>query len=518
MRIKPASLPTLFVGLCSVVFLAAQKEPLEPKAGQNAAAAGTYVLSPDKLRDKIQGGWAGQTIGCTYGGPTEFRFKGTFIPDYQPIPWTEGSIPESFERSPGLYDDVYMDLTFVDVFAKQGLDAPAAAFAKAFANAPYPLWHANQMARYNILRGILPPHSGDWLNNPHADDIDFQIEADFAGLMSPGMVNAAAAIADKIGHIMNYGDGWYGGVYIAAMYALAFVSDDIEFVVEEALKAIPAGTAFARAMADVIRWHRENPSDWKEAWFKVQRAWAEDVGCPEGVFSSFDIDAKINCAWVLIGLLYGGGDFGKTLSVSARCGDDSDCNPASAGGILGTLLGYAKIPAFWKSGLAAIEAKPFPYTPLSLADAYRLSYNQALENVRRNGGRVEAARVTINAQPIAAVRKEVGFEGLRPVERRPLDLDLSGEASFRFSGVGFAVNGEAVAAEGQKYVFKVAMTVDDKSFGIVDLPTDPLIRNPTPFWAYGLQRGPHEVRLRVVNPTDKAKIRLQDAVLYAEKN
>jgi len=236
------------------------------------------------------------------------------------------------------------------------------------------------------------------------------------------------------------------------------------------------------------------------------------------VFSSFDIDAKINCAWVLIGLLYGGGDFSKTLSVSARCGDDSDCNPASAGGIVGTLLGYAKIPAFWKSGLAAIEAKPFPYTPLSLADAYRLTYNQALENVRRNGGRVDAARVTITARPIAAVRKEVGFEGLRPVERRPLDLDLSGEASFRFSGVGFAVNGEAVAAEGQKYVFKVAMTVDDKSFGIVDLPTDPLIRNPTPFWAYGLQRGPHEVRLRVVNPTDKAKIRLQDAVLYAEKN
>lgn len=299
----------------------------------------------ETLKDKIRGGWAGQTIGCTFGGPTEFRFKGTFIPDYQPIPWSAEAISSSFKNSPGLYDDVYMDLTFVDIFAKEGLDAPAVDFAKAFANAPYPLWHANQMARYNILRGIMPPQSGDWRNNPHADDIDFQIEADFAGLMSPGLANAAGAICDKIGHIMNYGDGWYGGVYIAAMYALAFVSKDVEYIVEEALKSIPIETPFARTMQDVIRRHKEDPDDWKAAWFKVQRTWAEDVGCPEGVFSSFDIDAKINCAWVLIGLLYGGGDFGKTLDIAARCGDDSDCNPASAGGILGTMLGYEKIPA-----------------------------------------------------------------------------------------------------------------------------------------------------------------------------
>jgi hypothetical protein len=72
---------------------------------------------------------------------------------------------------------------------------------------------------------------GHWKNNPHADDIDFQIEADFAGLMSPGMINASSEISDKIGHIMNYGDGWYGGVFVAAMYTQAFVSNDIKFVV-----------------------------------------------------------------------------------------------------------------------------------------------------------------------------------------------------------------------------------------------------------------------------------------------
>ena len=68
--------------------------------------------------------------------------------------------------------------------------------------------------RYNIFHGIAAPKSGHWINNPHADCIDYQIESDFAGLMCPGMPNTASQISDKIGHIMNYGDGWYGGVYM----------------------------------------------------------------------------------------------------------------------------------------------------------------------------------------------------------------------------------------------------------------------------------------------------------------
>jgi hypothetical protein len=241
-------------------------------------------LTRAELLDKIKGGWTGQVIGCTFGGPTEFRFPGAMIPDYQAIPWDDGRVAALFKTSPGLYDDVYMDLTFVDVMAREGIDAPAASHARAFAGAGYPLWHANQAARYNVLNGLMPPESGHWLNSPHADDIDFQIEADFAGLMSPGMVNAAAVISDRVGHIMNYGDGWYGGVYIAAMYSLAFVSDDVERVVEEALKVLPPESGFARCVRDVVACYRADPSDWKKAWLEVERKWAEDVGCPDFVF------------------------------------------------------------------------------------------------------------------------------------------------------------------------------------------------------------------------------------------
>jgi hypothetical protein len=90
-------------------------------------------------------------------GPYEFQFNGTFIGDYQSLKWYDGYLKNTMINNPGLYDDLYMDLTFVDVFEKYGLDAPVDSFANAFANAGYMLWHANQAARYNLLNGIKPP-------------------------------------------------------------------------------------------------------------------------------------------------------------------------------------------------------------------------------------------------------------------------------------------------------------------------------------------------------------------------
>ena len=173
------------------------------------------TLSKETLMDKIKGAWAGQVIGCTYGGPTEFVYRGRMIEEEKEIPWKDPDYVGNYmRRVPTLYDDIYMDLTFVGVFDRLGIHAPVDSLANAFAHAGYHLWHANQAARYNILRGIRPPMSGHWKNNPHADDIDYQIEADYAGIMAPGMPNAASEISDKVGHIMNYGDGWYGGVYM----------------------------------------------------------------------------------------------------------------------------------------------------------------------------------------------------------------------------------------------------------------------------------------------------------------
>ena len=77
--------------------------------------------------------------------------------------------------------------------------------------------------------------------------------------MAPGMVNSAVDISDRVGHIMNYGDGWYGGVFIASMYALAFVQDDIETIVRQAIDVIPPESDFHQIVMDVIALHVENP-------------------------------------------------------------------------------------------------------------------------------------------------------------------------------------------------------------------------------------------------------------------
>ena len=314
------------------------------------------TLSKDTLFDKVKGAWAGQILGCTYGGPTEFQYLSTMIPDSVVIPWGNGEIKKWFDGGGGLYDDVYVDLTFVETFERCGLDAPVDSFAAAFLAKEYPLCHANQQARYNLLQGLSPHASGYWKNNPHANCLDFQIEADFAGIMSPGMVNNAVDFCDRIGHIMAYGDGWYGGVYVAAMYSLAYVSDDIEYIVTEGLKAIPQQSRFYACMTDVINWHKQYPDDWKKCWEEIEKKWGtNDIACPDGVEVPFNIETYVNGAYIILGLLYGQGDFEKTIDISTRAGQDSDCNPASSGGILGTMLGYNRLPEKYKAEVVTLQ-------------------------------------------------------------------------------------------------------------------------------------------------------------------
>ncbi|HEC84619.1 MAG TPA: ADP-ribosylglycohydrolase family protein, partial [Thioploca sp.] len=77
---------------------------------------------------------------------------------------------------------------------------------------------------------------------------------------------------------------------------------------------------------------------WEAAWEELE---------VEAVKSEWNtaVDVRINGAYVYMGLLYGGGDYWKTMNVSMRCGRDSDCNPSSAVGILGTALGLKNAPA-----------------------------------------------------------------------------------------------------------------------------------------------------------------------------
>ena len=487
----------------------------------DATAQESISIGSDKLKDKIKGGWAGQTIGVTYGAPVEFRFQGTMMNDYQKIKWYDGLLEKSMTEAPGIYDDLYLDITFVEVFEREGLDAPAESHATALANSGYMLWHANQAARYNITHGLVPPSSGHWLNNPHADCIDFQIEADFAGLMSPDMTNTASEICDKIGHIMNYGDGWYGGVFVAAMYSLAFSSNDVQHIVTTALKTIPENTKYHECISDVIKWHKQYPDDWKSTWFEIQKKWTDDIGCPGGVFNPFNIDATVNSAYVVMGLLYGNGNFAKTIEICTRAGQDADCNPSTAGGILGVILGYKGIPDYWKMGLNEIEDMNFKYTNTSLNKVYELSYKQALENIKRNGGKVDGNNIIINKQSPRTVKWEQSFTGTYPFDRQWIGKELTGEYDFEFEGNAFVINGEYKPKTGSAFdekITKIAiveMYIDGIKVETIELPMSFTTRRHEIAWKYQLENKKHHIRLKLLNPEHESICYLTDIILYS---
>ena len=169
----------------------------------------------------------------------------------------------------------------------------------------------------------------------------------------------AVDIAMRAGRVMNYGDGIYGGVFVSCMYSAAFFEKDPRKLVEAGLSCIPAKSPYAMLITDVLAWHKRYPNDWEANWREIENKWNKREPCPAGALDPFNIDAKINGAYIALGLLYGGGDMEKTIVISTRAGQDSDCNPSSAAGVLGVAMGYDAIPDNWKSGIPAIADKKF---------------------------------------------------------------------------------------------------------------------------------------------------------------
>lgn len=365
-------------------------------------------ISCGVLKDKIAGGWAGKMIGVSYGGWTEFSCLGTMI-EYE-IPFDPASLKEAIGQ-----DDLYVQMSFMMAMDKYGLEATGKQYAEEFANAGYMLFHANRKARKNFWDGIMPPESGNPKYSLHADDIDFQIEADYIGFMNPGMPQHSNKMCDVVGHVMNYGDGVYGGMFVAALYAESYFGNDIPTIVEKALKSIPAESKYAKCIQDVIDGHKAHPEDWTATWQIIQDKWGEDDIC--GALDGFNIDAKVNGAYIVIGLLYGEGNFMKTLEYSTRCGQDSDCNPSNAAGVLGIILGYDKIPAELKKHIPEIADEKFIYTDYSFNSVVDRTLHYAEEIVLKNGGKVEGDTFTIKTQEPLAPALEQSFPGVKAAYR-----------------------------------------------------------------------------------------------------
>jgi hypothetical protein len=495
-----------------------------------AHRAAPRTISMTVLEDKIRGGWAGKMIGVSYGAPTEFRSNGRL---------NEGEITWSPERvSNALHqDDLYVGMTMAETMDRLGLDASTEQYGQAFKVSQYDLWHANAGARRLLNLAVKAPMSGHPKFNVHANDIDFQIEADFIGLMCPGLPRESNTYCARVGRVMNYGDGLYGGMFISGMYTAAFFEHDTRAIVAQGLACLPAQSLYARVIRDVLDWSARYPEDWKKVWQLVEDKWDRDDSCPDGALRPFNIDAKINGAYIALGLLYGRGDFARTLEIAARSGQDSDCNPSTAGGILGVVLGYSGIPETWKGGIPPLADRKFDYTQSSFDDISRSTLARALGLVRRVGGTVTGTEVTIPRQtPKAAALEQwdmgipdrrvdvdhpvwrftgfsriAGAAGERAVRMRA--TGAGAEAVLTFTGAAVAVVGDMTPQGGRADVYLDGKRVQPIDAYVVDRTHD------NDLWhTYGLPQQQHSLRIVTrgdADPRSKGKtIDILEAVVY----
>jgi hypothetical protein len=228
--------------------------------------------------------------------------------------------------------------------------------------------------------------------------------------------------------------------------------------------------------------------------------------------------------------------------VATRAGQDSDCNPASAGGILGVMLGYRKIPENWKGGIPAIADKKFNYTDFTFHTIVDSTMHRATELVKSTGGRVEGETVVIKVQAPKPTPVKMWDDYGSPVERVPVtdarwqwkgdwkDQSMErrnnkrvtrvasaqgAEATIAFEGTGAMVTGTFLTTGG-----KAAVYLDGKLDRTVDVyPDEEQPRLGEAVWhAFGLKNGKHTIRLVVSGepgPGSKGKdVSLEDLVIF----
>lgn len=210
-------------------------------------------------------------------------------------------------------------------------------------NLPYGRVFADEQIAYrNLATGVMPPLSGGF-RNPCREWIGAQIRADLFGYVNPGGMEQAAAMAWRDGCMSHVKNGIYGEMWVAAMLAAAATTSDTQKIVTLGLTEIPAHSRLARSVNKVISWHRKGIR-WEEAEKRIRKEWDEtrqEEWC----------HVVPNAMIVAAALLWGQGDFGKSIGLAVAPGFDTDCNGATVGSVAGLALGARAIPPAWTAPL-----------------------------------------------------------------------------------------------------------------------------------------------------------------------
>lgn len=198
-------------------------------------------------------------------------------------------------------------------------------------------------AYLNLKAGVPAPQSGSIAQNGKtiAEQIGGQIFIDTWGLVSPCDPAAAARRAAISASVSHDGEGLEGARFIAACISLAFCMDDIGLIVDTALQQVGQASVYRRVAEAVIAFHREQPEDFRACRRMLERDFGYDKY--PGVCHIIP-----NAGVCVLAMLYGAGDFARTVEIATMCGWDTDCNAGNVGTVLGVMRGIAGIPNHYR--------------------------------------------------------------------------------------------------------------------------------------------------------------------------
>ena len=354
----------------------------------------TKKISLTELEDKIAGAWVGQMIGNFYGLPFENKFIENPGPETWPYGYTKNL--DKLKNIGGGFsdDDTDFEYLYLIQMEKFGCEPTYDNLRTAWmTHVKDRVWLANRGALGAMHHGLTPPFTGKKTINPHWYQIDPQLINEIWAYTAPGMVTYAAQKSEWAARITS--DDWalYPTVHYGAMYANAFFETNIEKLVLDALKQLPADSRYTQTVREVVALWKKYPNDWK----KSRQVIADAYYTNEPEMTKTIWNANLNGACGILSFLYGGGDFQLTMDLGCAMGFDCDNQTATIGGLLGVMYGLKALP---RDLYLPIEGWTEPFNnkyinitrdnlpDAEIDDMVKRTVKQAIDVVCLNGGKV----------------------------------------------------------------------------------------------------------------------------------
>ena len=295
-----------------------------------AAWGETIDIPAERLRDQIRGGLLGQMLGNLNGLPHEMKYidEPGNVTGYTP------ALPEGARTD----DDTDFEWVYVKVMQDEGcLLLPPARIAQLWKERINTrIWCSNQYARQLMDLGLEPPLTGMIPFNPWADfNISGQFICETFGLIAPAMPQSAAQIGLNYTTVTIDGEPAQTTQLFTTMIAQAFLTSDIDGLLDGGQAAIDPTSAVCQIVLDVRNWYERHPDNWRQT-----RELLRDKYTKHGGAMRDKNGYELNTGATIAALLYGQGDFVQTLITAFNFGWDADNSAATAGTIVGVTKGY----------------------------------------------------------------------------------------------------------------------------------------------------------------------------------